>query len=253
MKLSGSVAIVTGAGYGIGRATALALAKEGADLVVNDVASERVESVVGEVKALGRRAIGATADVADPRQVEAMVKGALEAFGKIDILVNNAGGSHGDRGGAGKNFYETTKEQWDLVIGTNLYGALNCTRAVIGHMMERKAGRIVNVASGAVFNPTPGFCVYTAAKGGILAFTRALAREVARKGIRVNCVAPGLILTGVSERLPKQTLDKLAAVIPVGRAGQPEEVASVIVFLASDDASYVTGACISPSGGAVMR
>jgi len=253
MKLSGKVALVTGSGYGIGRATAMALAREGADLVINDIIPKRVENVVGEVKALGRQALGVTADVSDLKQVEQMVSQALKRFGKIDILVNNAGGSFGPSGGTGKTFSETTKEEWDLVIGNNLFGTLNCTRAVIGHMMQRQSGRIVNLASIAGLEGDAHLCAYSAAKGGIIAFSKALAREVVTLGITVNSVAPALTRTAALERHTKERLEEMTKMIPTGRLIEPDEVASVIAFLVSDAASSLTGICISVSGGRAMH
>lgn len=238
MKLEGRVAIVTGAASGIGRGIALGLAKEGADVVVGDINLEQANKVVDEIKSLGRTAIAIKADVSQSQEVEVMAKTTLDEFGKIDILVNNAGGSARERSSP---FCQSTEDVWDYVLGINLKGVLNCCRAVIEHMMQRRSGKIVSIASPAGIVGTPGMADYSAAKAGIIGFTRALAKEVASYDINVNCVSPGSIetpytLSGADEA--RKYFKKLSG---LNRFGKPEDIAAMVVFLVSDEASLITG------------
>ena len=207
MKLEGKVAMVTGAGQGIGRAIALSLAKEGAGVVVNDINPETAAGVADEIRAMGRRALAIKADVTQSKEVNEMVETALNEMGKIDILVNNAGGSARERV---SEFKDSTEEVWDFIIGRNLKGQLNCTRAVINHMIERRSGKILNMASIAGVVGEAGLADYSAAKAGVIGFTKALAKEVGRYGINVNSVAPGPIRTAAFEQLPKDFVEKIA-------------------------------------------
>jgi NAD(P)-dependent dehydrogenase (short-subunit alcohol dehydrogenase family) len=239
MKLEERVAIVTGAASGIGRAIALELAREGADVVVADIKSEQAEKVVYEIKALGHKAKSFKADVSKNNQVNLMAKTVLDEFGKIDILVNNAGGSARKRATL---FCESTEEVWDYVINLNLKGVLNCSRAVIEHMIQSQSGKIVNISAIAGIIGEAGLVDYSAAKAGIVGFTKALAKEVAPHGINVNCVAPGPIETeALRATLPDNRLAHFRKITGLGRLGRPEEVCSLVVFLTTDEANFITG------------
>lgn len=258
MKLLGKVALVTGASQGIGRAIALALAGEGADIVVNGRNEVLIAETVGAIHQLGRRAIGARADISDAGQVAAMAEQALAAFGRIDILVNNAGGTQGVAPAA--HIDELTEADWDRVMDLNLKAPFLCCRALVGYMRAQKRGRIINISSTAGRSNTRmvvGTLPYVAAKAGLLGFTRQLAKELAPYNITVNAVAPGAIAgTAQGERTWRQRSEEAQraslASIPLGRRGAPEEVAGAVVFLASDDASYITGATIDVNGGSLM-
>jgi NAD(P)-dependent dehydrogenase (short-subunit alcohol dehydrogenase family) len=246
MKLKGKVAIVTGAGQGIGRAIALSLAREGADVVVNDINLETGKSVSEEIKVAGHRALAIRADVTKSKEVKDMIRGVLRDLGRIDILVNNAGGSAREKA---SEFSVSREETWDSVLNRNLKGVLICTRAVINHMIERQSGKIINIASLAGVIGMAGMAEYSAAKAGIIGFTKALAKEVGRYGINVNCVSPGPIKTIAAEQVPKD-IDALAVGRKVvDRVGEPQDVANLVVFLASDDACFITGQNYSVDGG----
>ena len=245
MKMQGKTVIVTGAANGIGRAIAQRFAAEGANVVVNDVDAAKVEQVTAGIRADGGNALGTVADVSKTDQVKRMVAEALAAFGQIDILVNNAGGSARKRGGP---FDQTTEEVWDWVLGVNLKGTLVCTHEVIGHMMERRSGTIVNMGSIAV--QMAGFTGvdYVAAKGGVIALTRTLAKGLGPHGITVNCVSPGAIETeGVMPT--EQVRENFRKTTCLGRNGRPEEVAGLVLFLASEDAAFITGSNYIIDGG----
>lgn len=236
MMLEDKVAIVTGASMGIGRVIALRLAREGADVVV--IANRGpIDEVAREIEALGRKSLSMVADVRKSDEVGEVVRAALQQFGKIDILVNNAGLT------AGKNislFCNSKEETWDLVLGVNLKGTLNCTRAVINHMLERHYGKIINIASHAGITGVKYFAEYSASKGGVIAFTMAVAKEVGALGVNVNCVSPGPIQTyAVQEDSPM--IEELKKGTGMGRLGNPEDVASMVTFLASDEASFIAG------------
>ncbi|WP_022853796.1 3-oxoacyl-[acyl-carrier-protein] reductase [Thermodesulfatator atlanticus] len=247
MKLENRIALVTGASRGIGRAIALALAKEGADVIVNYASSaEAAKEVVSEIKALGRKAIALKFDVASFDEVQNAVKEAEENFGPIDILVNNAGITRDTL------LMRMKEEDWDKVLGVNLKGAFNCSKAVIQGMMKRRFGRIINISSVIAFSGNPGQTNYAAAKAGLIGFTKSLAREVATRGITVNAVAPGYIETDMTAKIPEKIKQAILAQIPMGRVGKAEEVAPAVVFLASEEASYITGAVIHVNGGLYM-
>lgn len=249
MRFADRVAVVTGGASGIGRATAVALACEAAAVVVADLDLPGARRVADEIAAAGGKARALQVDVAAVDQVEEMVKGALEAFGKIDILISNAGW---DKTGL---FVDTDQAFWDRAIAINYRGHLACMHAVLPSMIERGYGRIVAVASDAGRVGSTGEAVYSGTKGAVIAFTKALAREVARQGINVNCVAPGLVdtplLASVSEGYEK-LIAAIVRSIPLGRTGRPEEIARAILFLASPDADYITGQTLSVNGGLTM-
>jgi len=259
MKLKGKVALVTGSAKGIGRAIARALASEGCDVIINDIDVEPMDTVVREIKEMGRESIPIVADVCDRQQVENMFDKCMRSFGKIDILGNNAGGSMGTSTQLPpKVIGAVTESHWDLVVDTNLKGTFLCTQAAVKFMKEQKSGKIVNISSQAarmgdlVTSPH-----YTAAKAGVLGLTKHVAKEVGRYGISVNAICPGFIMSGPrmeriwQERRETGTADEILKQIPLGRIGKVEEVARVVIFLCSDDASYITGATIDVNGGYV--
>jgi 3-oxoacyl-[acyl-carrier protein] reductase len=244
MRLAGRVALVTGGSRGIGRATALALAREGAAVVVSYRArKEEAEATVSAIEAAGAPAAAVQADVTRSEDVESMVAQALARFGRIDVLVNNAGITR-------DNLLLTMPEDdWHDVIATNLDGAFHTTRAVVKDMLARRQGRIINVSSMISERFGIGQANYAASKGGINAFTRALARELGPKGITVNAVAPGLIATEMSAEAVARVANDRGRLPRLGRVGSPDDVAPVIVFLASDEARYVTGQILHVDGG----
>ena len=267
MKLKDKVAIVTGAGGGIGGAVAIALAKEGADIVLNDmyleptdevtkgikiigrndIRLEPLKKVADEVRAMGRKAITIKADVTKSEEIEQMVQTTLEELGKIDILVNVAGGSA--RGQARVPFHEGKKEVWDAVIEVNLKGTLICCHAVIGHMMQRRSGKIINTASIAGMMGKASQADYSAAKAGVIGFTKALAKELGPYGINVNCISPGPIVTPHFLTHGEEHVEALKRTTYLKTLGKPEDIANMVVFLASDEASYITGQNYAVCGG----
>ncbi len=238
MKLENRVAIVTGGANGIGRAIILGLVKEGADVVVADIEIEPANEVVNEIRALGRKAIAMKVDVVKSEETKRMAKATLAEFGKIDILVNNAGGSARERRSL---FHESKEEVWDYVLGINLKGVLNCTRAVINHMIERRTGKIVSTASTVGIAGDAGLADYSAAKAGIIGFSMALAKEVAGYGINVNCVSAGTTQTRAMDTLPKKKVEEFKRTTGFGRLVRPEDIATMVVFLVSDEANFITG------------
>lgn len=248
LDLSGRVALVTGAGRGIGQAIALALAEAGAAVTVNyHTGAVAAEATVAAIRAAGGTARLAQADVADAQTVEVMVREILAAHGRLDILVNNAGITRDTL------LLRMKDEDFDQVLATNLRGVFVCTRAVLRQMSKQRAGRIINIASviGQIGNV--GQANYAAAKAGMLGFTKATAREMAGRGVTVNAVAPGFIETEMTAALGDETRQAILDRIPLGRFAQPEEVASMVCFLASDGAAYLTGQTINVDGGMVME
>jgi 3-oxoacyl-[acyl-carrier protein] reductase len=245
VDLSGKVAIVTGSSRGIGRAIALALAKDGANIVVNAASNiTKAREVAKEIESMGREALGVVADVSKKEHVESMVEQTLKRFGKIDILVNNAGVV-----GPTVPIQELSEEDWERVISVDLKGAFLCCRAVIPHMIRQRSGKIVNISSIAGKEGNANMAAYCAAKAGIIGLTKALAEEVAKYGIRVNCVCPALIETELVERMDKKQAEYLKSKIPLGRLGKPEEVAELVKFLVSDASDFITGQAINIDGG----
>lgn len=251
LGLKDKVALVTGAGsqIGFGRTICLTLAREGADIVVNDVDMEGAEKTAAEVRMLGRKALVIKADVSSSKQVGRMVKEALDYFGKIDILVNNAGTLTG-----GINLLVDVKDKdRDRQMAVNFNGVYNCCRALVPHMAERKYGKIINMSSTAGKGSFPLVSVYCATKGAIISLTRALAQEVAAEGINVNAVCPGMTPTAIwPDDLPQDLFNQYADAIPVGRMGTTQDAANLIAFLASDVSSYIHSQCINVDGGAVV-
>ena len=249
MTLSGRVALITGSSSGIGRAVALAMAAAGADILVNHpTAAEAAaaEEVAERIRALGRRAIVSQADVSDAAAVESMVATAMAMSGRIDILVNNAGIAVA---GAA---HEMPVDLWDRVIAVHLRGTFLVTRAVLPHMYASGYGRIINTASQLAYKGAPGFSAYTAAKGGILSFTRSVALEIGARDITINCIAPGATRTPILDDVPPTLLEEIRRSIPLGRIAEVEDIAPSFVFLAGDGARHYQGQCLSPNGGDVF-
>jgi len=252
LALEGKSALITGASRGIGKAIALRFAAEGCDIAVNyvteagrDNAAEAAQTAE-EIGGLGRQALCVEADVTDPLAVEAMVANVIKTFGKLDILVNNAGITR-DR-----TLKKLAKGDWDSVIAVNLTGAFHCARAVIEHMRERQYGRIISISSVIAQMGNIGQTNYAASKAGLIGFTKSLAREVARRGITVNVIAPGFIATEMTQAILPDIMAQIVPTIPMGYLGQPEDVANAAVFLASAEASYITGQVLSVNGGLYM-
>ena len=248
MQLKDKIAIITGARRGMGRTHALALAKEGAKVVVSDISLEGCQKVVDEIKNSGGEAIAVKCDVTKKQEIEDMVKQTLNKFKKIDILVNNAGILQF------KPFLELTEEDWDKMLAVNLRGYFLCSQACAKEMVKQKSGAIVNISSIAMGQVGVGFSQithYCAAKGGITAMTEAMALELSPFNIRVNTIAPGAIDTpmSVATKQDPKVLEGALARIPMHRMGNPEEVSNVVVFLASDKSSYMTGSVVVVDGG----
>jgi 3-oxoacyl-[acyl-carrier protein] reductase len=246
MRLQDKTAIVTGAAQGIGLATALKFAREGARLMVCDIRREAVDAAVAQCRALGAQAEGQVVDVTSRGQVQAMADAALARFGRIDVLVNNAGITQDAR------LQKMTLEQFDRVIDVNLRGVFHCAQAVLPAMLEQGAGVILNASSvvGIYGNyGNYGQTNYAASKFGVIGFTKTWSRELGPKGIRVNAVAPGFIETPILATIPDKVLTAMREDVPLKRLGRPEEIANVYAFLASDEASYVNGAVLEVSGG----
>jgi 3-oxoacyl-[acyl-carrier protein] reductase len=252
MYLKGKVAIVTGAGKGIGRGTALEFAKGGASVALVGARPESIGQVKEEIAALGHDAVAILADVSKWEDVLRMARQVKETFGRIDILVNNAGIASTKTASWHMPTLEIDGDEWDGVLAVNLKGQFHCAKAVMPFMMEQRSGAIINISSTTGLVPAVGSAPYCASKAGIMALTKVLARELGSYNIRVNCVAPGLTITPMQDAMPKEAIDAVAKMIPLGRAGLPADIARAILFFASDGL-FVTGQTLIVDGGGTMH
>jgi 2-hydroxycyclohexanecarboxyl-CoA dehydrogenase len=252
MKLRGKTALVTGGGRGIGRAIALGLAQEGAQVAVLDILADNAAAVAREIEATGVKALALTADLTKRAQVERAIADTLAQFGQIDILVNNAGWDRMEM------FLDSEEDTWDKIIAINFKGMLYVCKAALPSMVARGQGKVISIASDAGRAGSTGEAVYAGTKGAIIAFSKTMAREMARHKITVNVVCPGLtetpLLQGIREQSPKteKVIEAVTRAIPLGRVGQPEDIAGAVVYLASPAADFVTGQTLSVSGGLTM-
>jgi 3-oxoacyl-[acyl-carrier protein] reductase len=246
LRLVGKVAIITGAGRGIGQATALKFASEGSKVVVCDVSPEWIEDTVEQITNMGGEAMGYTADVRNMASLKAMVDATVERWGKVDCLVNNAGIV------MDAQLKNMTEDQFDKVIEINLKGVYNCTRAVVDTMLKQQSGVILNASSIVGLSGNFGQTNYAASKFGVIGMMKTWARELGRKGIRANAICPGFISTSILGSMPERVLRALEEKVPLGRLGKPEEVANTFAWLASDEASYINGAVIEVTGGLTL-
>jgi 3-oxoacyl-[acyl-carrier protein] reductase len=247
LSLENKVALVTGGSRGIGRAIALEFAARGASVVVNyNKSPESAEEVVKKIRDGGGKAAASQADVSDFKQAEALVKFAVETFGDLSILVNNAGITRDQL------IMLMPEADWDAVISTNLKSTFNCSKAAVKHMMRKRVGRIINIASVAGQMGNPGQTNYSASKAGQIGFTKALAREVAARNITVNAIAPGFVDTEILDAMTPEILEAALKMVPLARKGKPEEIAYAAAFLASDQAAYITGQVLGVDGGMAM-
>jgi len=245
-SLEGRVALVTGSAQGIGRATALTLAEAGASIVLADIPRPKLDETLEEFQNLGYKVLKCIVDVTDPVTVQRMMEEIIAAWGKIDILVNNAGITKDNL------VMRMKSEDWEAVLKVNLTGAFSCIRAALPSMVKQRYGRIINIASVVAQVGNVGQANYIASKAGIIGLTKAVAAEVARRNITVNAVAPGFIATAMTEGLPAEIKEKMLGVIPLGRMGTDREVANGVLFLASEEAGYITGHVLNINGGMYM-
>jgi 2-hydroxycyclohexanecarboxyl-CoA dehydrogenase len=248
MRLVDKVAIVTGGGQGIGEGIALKLAREGANVAIADLNLETASGVAKKIIELGRKAVALQTDVTSSASVNAMAKEVVNKLGTIDILVNNAGYVAPMM----RNFTKETEEYWNQVIAVCLNGVILCSRAVVDTMMAKESGKIISIASDAARVGQQGQAVYSGAKGGVVAFSKAIAKELARYKINVNCVAPGATNTPAFQQAPAEMREAAAKIYPLRRVAEVEDIANAVAFLASDEASFITGQILSVSGGYTM-
>ena len=249
--IKGKVAVVTGSASGIGRASAVRLAEEGADVALIDINGDGIRETARLVEQAGGRALTVEADLTVREEIERAFEAIRAQLGLVGILHNNAGGSthYANK----KGFIKATADQWDQIVGLNLRAVADCSRAVVADMKEQGCGRIIITASEMAFRGGPGFTEYSSAKAGVLGFTRSLAMEVGRYGITVNAICPGVIRTAALDAFPEEAIEATLPEIPLGRLGEPEDIANVVAFLASDQSSYMTGASLLVTGGRTMH
>ena len=248
MKLKDKVAVVTGAAQGLGRAIAKILAQQGAKVVVADLQLEKAEATAKEIAAdTGQQVIALRVDVVESASAKAMIDRTMDEFGRIDILINNAGTTRDSL------IMRMKEADWDLVLNVNLKGNFNCSKAAIRPMMKQHYGRIVNITSVSGLAGQVGQTNYSSSKAGVIGFTKALAKEVGSRKITVNAIAPGLIETALTIDLPQELKDMALEMTPLGRLGEPDDIANALAFLVSDEASFITGQVLSVDGGMVMQ
>jgi len=247
MRLKDQVAIVTGGAQGIGRAVSEALAREGASLVISDINAESSQRTAEEIKQkYGVETLAVAGNVAVLADCDNLIQKSLDKFSKINILINNAGITKDNL------VLRMSEQEWDAVISVNLKGVFNCTKAASKHLLKQRSGRIINIASVVGLMGNAGQANYSASKGGVIALTKTCAREFASRGVLVNAIAPGFIRTAMTDKLSDEQKQKLAEQIPLGRLGEPEDIAKACIFLSSDESSYITGHVISINGGMYM-
>ncbi len=247
MKLKDKVSMITGAARGIGKEIAVLFAREGSNLAICDVNSEALERTKGEIESsTGREVLTAKVDVTDPEEVEEFIKKILDNFGRLDILVNNAGITRDNL------VLRMSETEWDAVLDVNLKGAFNCIKAVTRPMVKNRSGKIINMASVVGIMGNAGQANYSASKGGLIALTKTVAKELSSRSINVNAIAPGFIQTDMTGRIDEVSKEKLLKLIPLGKMGEAKDVAQLALFLASEDAAYITGQVVQVDGGMVM-
>lgn len=246
MQLKDKVALVTGAAQGIGKSIAVALAKAGANIVVSDINLELASQTAKEIESLGVKTLAIKTNVADLTDVENSVAEIVKALGRIDILVNNAGITKDGL------LVRMKKEDWDAVLAVNLSGVFNCTKTVSSLMMKQRSGKIISIASIVGQMGNFGQANYAATKAGVIGFTKTVARELASRNVTVNAIAPGFIQTAMTDKIPDDVKNKMLEQIPLGKLGQPEDIASAVLFLASPAADYITGQVLAVNGGMYM-
>jgi 3-oxoacyl-[acyl-carrier protein] reductase len=246
MLLEDKVVIITGGARGIGKEISLTFSREGANVCICDVSEQILEETTRELQSLGRQTIGFKTDVTNFPQVAEMVQKVLDKFAKIDILINNAGITRDNI------LVRMKEEEWDAVLNVNLKGTFNCTKAVSKVMVKQRSGKIVNIASIIGLMGNAGQSNYAASKGGIISFTKSIAKELASRNINVNAIAPGFIKTDMTARLPEEIQQSMLKMIPLNRFGEPSDVANLALFLVSESARYITGHVIQVDGGMVM-
>lgn len=246
MILKGKAAIITGAAQGIGKAVALKFANEGADVVVADINTALAAATVQEIEQSGSKAFSCRVDVSNPQDAESMAEETIKTYGRIDILINNAGITRDSL------LMRMKRDDWDRVLDINLGGTFNCTKAVVRYMVKARYGKIINISSVVGLMGNSGQVNYASSKAGVIGFTKALARELASRGITVNAIAPGFIDTEMTQVLPEKERQLLVSQIPLSRLGLPGDIANCAKFLASEEANYITGQVIQVNGGMYM-